>query len=210
MSYRLIDLKFNDLDKLMEFATVVYQDAANDKYPEFRFFSQTDNAGKQRKFYGAFTLSDSFIGHNIRQAFALVDEHGDYVMAVGVTRYYILPIWSISWVLSRKQGFGFITSFREMVKKLADFHESIGINEFFVSYPSSREAAYSKIMLPFREKYYTFVQCTVPAKQRSPYRFIHNVMGQNLYSYDMNLRRYILRRPNTEPPSQGGIATRTP
>lgn len=210
MSHRLIEITSDDLGTLLEFATAVYQDAADDKYPEFRFSTDIDDAGKQKKFYSAFTLPSSFANHNIRQAFALVNEHGDYVMAAGITRFENWPSWSIAWILSPRQGLRFVSSLRDLIRKLADFHESIGFNEFFVTYPSSREAAYSKIMLPFREKYYTFVECTVPAKQRSPYGFIHSLLGQTLHPHDMNLRRYILRRANTEPPSQGGMATRTP
>jgi hypothetical protein len=199
MSYRLIEIDSDNLSSLLEFAELVYQNIDTDKYPEFRFSTDIDDAGKRKKFYKAFTLPSSFANHNIRQAFALVDDNGEYVIAAGVTRFENWPSWSVAWVLSPRNNFKFIACFRELMSQLACLHESIGFNEFFVTYPSSRESAYSKIMLPFREKYYTFVECTVPAKERSPYGFIYSLMGQTLHPHDMSLRRYILRRQNTDP-----------
>jgi hypothetical protein len=78
------------------------------------------------------------------------------------------------------------------------------MNEFYVTYPSTREAAYSKIMLPVRERYFTFVECIVPKNERHPYGFIHELMGGALHPHDMSFRRYILRRDHTEAPSAGG------
>ena len=199
MSYRLIEINSDNLPSLLEFAELVYDNTDKDKYPEFRFSTDIDDAGKRRKFYSAFALPSSFANHNIRQAFALVDDSGKIIMAAGITRFEHWPSWSVAWVLSPRNNFKFIACFRMLMQELALLHESIGFNEFFVTYPSSRESAYSKIMMPFRETYYTFVECTIPAKQRSPYGFIHSLLGQTLHPHDMNLRRYILRRSNTEP-----------
>jgi hypothetical protein len=208
MSYSLIELGSDDLPNLLNFAEQVYQDKTLEKYPEFRFSTDVDDAGKRKKFFGAFVLPEHFANHNIRQAFALVDENGNYLAAAGVTRFEHWPSWAVSWLLSPAAGAKFIPLFRAIMQELCKRHEAIGFNEFFVTYPSSREAAYSKIMLPFREKYYTFVECSVAAKQRSPYSFIFSLMGQTLHPHEMNLRRYILRRANTEPASSGGTATR--
>jgi hypothetical protein len=78
------------------------------------------------------------------------------------------------------------------------------MNEFYVTYPSSRESAYSKIMLPVRERYFTFIECVVPKNERHPYGLIHELMGGVLHTHEMSFRRYILRRANTEAPSAGG------
>ena len=94
------------------------------------------------------------------------------------------------------------------MEELCNIHESAGMNEFYVTYPTEREEAYSRIMLPFREKYYSFIEATIPNRTCSPYNLIHELMGQTLHPHDMNLRRYILRRADTEPASEGGVAKR--
>ena len=106
--------------------------------------------------------------------------------------------------MSPSIGARFIPIFRILVKELCEFHEAAGMNEFYVTYPSTREAAYSKIMLPVRERYFTFIECVVPKNERHPYGFIHELMGGTLHPHDMSFRRYILRRENTEAPSAGG------
>lgn len=208
MSYSLIKLDQSNLSELLDFAQRVYDTKNSDAYPEFKFTTDIDEAGKRKKYYSAFVLPAEFNNNNIRQAYTVIDANGNICAAVGVRRFEHWPCWSVAWLLSPNQGSQFIHVFRSIMKMLAELHESLGFNEFLVTYPTSREAAYSKIMLPFRERYYTFVECTLPAKTRSPYSFIHTVMGQVLHPHDMNLRRYILRRPNTEPLSQGGAATR--
>lgn len=209
MSYSLIKLDQSRLEELLDFAQYVYANKSdNNSYPEFKITADIDDAGTRKKFYSAFVLPAEFENNNIRQAYAVVNEAGEFQAAVGVRRFEFWPCWSVSWLLSPKNGAQFIRMFRTIMHLLTEMHESIGFNEYFVTYPSSREAAYSKIMLPFRERYYTFVECTLPANTRSPYGFIHTLMGLGLHPHDMNLRRYILRRPNTEAPSEGGAATR--
>ena len=204
----LVPLTVEHLPALLEFATHIYENTEPDKYPDFRVSADVDDAGKNSKFFSAFLLPGEFNNSNIRQAYALMDSNGVYQAAVGVKRFSHLPSWSVAWLLSPRQGIYFISTFRQTMKLLFELHENAGMYEFYVSYPSTREAAYSKIMLPFRERYYSFVECTIPANTRSPYGFIHELMGQSLHPHDMNLRRYILRRPNTEAPSEGGKVTR--
>lgn len=207
MPYRLIAFDQTTLPILLAFVTDVYASIAPKdlhKYPVFTFSKDVDDAGKRKKFYSAFVTSAEFAGCNIRQAFALVDDDGKCIFAVGVTRFENWPSWSVAWVLSHKIGVRFMATFRIVMEQLCKLHESIGINEFFVTYPYMREEAYSKIMLPFRDRYYTFVECVIPANKRSPYRFIFNLMGQALYQYDISIRRYIRRRDNTLPESEGG------
>ena len=208
MSGSLVPLTVEHLPALLEFAEHIYANTDPDKYPDFRVSNDVDEAGKRHKYYSAFVLPSQFNDFNIRQAYALMDSNGVYQAAVGVKRFSHLPSWSVSWLLSPRQGVHFIPTFRQIMKLLFELHENAGITEFYVSYPSSREAAYSKIMLPFRERYYSFVECNIPAKTRSPYSFIHELMGFSLHPHDMSLRRYILRRPNTEAPSEGGKVTR--
>jgi len=208
MSSRLVPLTLDHLEQLVTFALDIYENTDPDKYPDFKISNDIDDDIKFRKFFMTFLRPSSFINFNIRQVYALEDENGQWIAAVGVRRYNVMPSWSVSWLLSPRVGVRFIPTFREIMEQLCVIHENAGLNEFFVTYPASRCEAYSKIMLPFRERYYTFVECMVPAKSRSPYALIHDLMGSTLHPHDMDLRRYILRRPNTEAPSEGGKAIR--
>ncbi len=208
MQYRLTPMTLDDLNDLVKFAEYIYENTDPEKYPDFKISNDIDDAEKRRKFFSAFMLPSEFNNYNIRQCYALVDEKGTYIAAVGVKRWGHMPSWSLSWLLSPMMGVKFIPIFRTIIEELCKVHEAAGMNEFYVSYPESRESAYSKIMLPFRENYYSFVECTIPANTRSHYSFIHELMGHALHPHDMNLRRYILRRPNTEPASEGGKITR--
>jgi hypothetical protein len=208
MSDRIIPLNSTHLTGLVNFADGIYKNADPDKYPDFRISADIDDHAKRTKFFSAFLVPSSFNDYNIRQAYAFVNDDGEYQAAVGVRRWGHMPSWSVGWLLSPSLGVRFIPMFRKIMDELCKIHEAAGMNEFYVTYPTSREAAYSKIMLPFRDRYYSFVECTLPAKTVSPYGFIHSLMGSTIHPHDMNLRRYILRRENTEPESQGGIVNR--
>jgi hypothetical protein len=186
----------------------IYKGTDPDKYPDFRISADIDSEVKFKKFFSAFLLPSHFVNYNIRQAYALINEDGSYEALVGVRRYSHLPSWSVGWLLSPRTGVRFIPTFRNVMEQLCQLHENAGMNEFYVTYPTSREEAYSKIMLPFRERYYSFVETTIPAKTYSPYGLIDELMGQALHPHDMNMRRYILRRAGTEPVSEGGTVTR--
>ena len=206
MSYSLRPVTPDQLDNLVDFAKTIYANTDPNKYPEFRISGDIDDTVRLSKFFNAFILPSKFNDYNIRQAYAVYDSNGVIQAAVGVRRWNNLPSWSVSWMLSPSIGVRFIPLFRQCMVELCKIHEAAGMNEFYVTYPTSREAAYSKIMLPFRERYYSFVECTLPARQMSPYALIHSLMGSALHPHEMNLRRYILRRENTSAPSEGGTA----
>jgi hypothetical protein len=208
MSSCIIPLNNTHLTSLVKFADGIYENAKLDKYPDFRISADIDENVKRTKFFSAFLVSSSFNDHNIRQAYAFADDNGVFQAAVGVRRYGHMPSWSVGWLLSPSLGSRFIPMFRKIMNDLCKIHEDAGMNEFYVTYPTSREAAYSKIMLPFRDRYYSFIECTLPAKTVSPYGLIHSLMGTVIHPHDMTLRRYILRRENTEAESQGGIINR--
>lgn len=203
MSYTLKPLEFSDLDFTVETALKIYENSDPDKYPEFKITNDVDRATRFQKFFKMFLIPSQFNNHNIRKAFGLFKDD-ECICLVGVRRWGHLPSWSISWLLSPSIGARFIPIFRILVQELCDFHEKAGMNEFYVTYPSNREAAYSKIMLPVRERYFSFIECVVPKNERHPYGFIHELMGGTLHPHDMSFRRYILRRENTEAPSAGG------
>lgn len=203
MSYTLKPLEFSDLDFTVATALKIYENSDPDKYPEFKITNDVDRETRFKKFFRMFLIPSEFNNHNIRKAFGLFKDD-ECICLVGVRRWGHLPSWSISWLLSPSIGARFIPIFRILVKELCDFHEKAGMNEFYVTYPSTREAAYSKIMLPIRERYFTFVECVVPKNERHPYGFIHELMGGTLHPHEMSFRRYILRRDNTDAPSAGG------
>ena len=203
MPYTLKALEFSDLDSTVATALKIYENADPDKYPEFKITNDVDRATRFQKFFRMFLIPSEFNNHNIRKAFGLFKDD-ECICLVGIRRWGHLPSWSISWLLSPSIGPRFIPIFRILIQELCDFHEAAGMNEFYVTYPSTREAAYSKIMLPVRERYFTFVECVVPKNERHPYGLIHELMGGTLHPHEMSFRRYILRRENTEAPSAGG------
>ena len=203
MSYTLKALEFGDLDFTVATALKIYENSDPDKYPEFKITNDTDRATRFQKFFKMFLIPSEFNNHNIRKAFGLF-KGDECICLVGVRRWGHLPSWSISWLLSPSLGARFIPIFRILMKELCEFHEAAGMNEFYVTYPSSRESAYSKIMLPVRERYFTFIECVVPKNERHPYGLIHELMGGVLHPHEMSFRRYILRRDHTEAPSAGG------
>ena len=207
MPYTLKPLEFGDLDFTVETALKIYDNSDPDKYPDFKITNDVDRATRFQKFFRMFLIPSEFNNHNIRKAFGLFKDD-ECICLVGVRRWGHLPSWSISWLLSPSIGARFIPIFRVLMKELCEFHEAAGMNEFYVTYPSNREAAYSKIMLPVRERYFTFIECVVPKNERHPYGFIHELMGGTLHPHDMTFRRYILRRDNTEAASAGGTHTK--
>jgi hypothetical protein len=196
VEYYLQELSDCDLSMIEDYANDIYQTSA-DNYPEFALNLSRDLTSQEqrREFFQAFVMPACYNNYNIRQAYCLKQED-KIISIVGVRRWTHWPSWSVSWLLSKNVGLEFVTTFRQLIQQLCQVHESAGMNEFFVSYPTNREAAYSRIMLPFRKRYHTFIETTVKSGERSPYSFIHQLLGERLYQYDMNLRRYILQRSN--------------
>lgn len=194
-NYQLRPLSTTDLPEIEDYANKIY-DNAGETYPDFALnLSKNLSSRAQRaEFFRAFVMPATYHDFNIRQAYMLTSNN-EIISIVGVRRWTHWPSWSVSWLLSNGSG-GFIEEFRELIKQLCHIHESANMCEFYVGYPAARERAYSRIMLPFRQRYHTFVECTVTAGQRSPYQFIHQLLGERLYTHDMNVRRYILKRTN--------------
>mgnify|MGYP003342224180 CR=1 FL=1 len=208
MQYSLEVLENESLDKVVELSNSIYNGADEDKYPDFRVGFDIVAENNRRQFFNMFMLPKHYVGFTQCRTYGVFDSNKQLIAAVGVRRYNYFPSWSISWLLSPKLGTRFVVLFRYIVDELCKIHEEIGINELLVTYPTSREEAYSRIMLFMRERYFTFVETTIPAKTTSSFGFIHEMMGSTLHPHDMNLRRYILRRPDMTPASEGGRAKR--
>lgn len=210
MQYSLNLLEHSSLPLIVELANEIYnsEHTTDDRYPKFQVGMLLDDSDNREKFFSMFVLPPQYAGFTQRRAYGVYDSNNVLIAAVGVRRYDHLPSWSISWLLSPKTGAKFIALFRYIVEQLCQIHEAAGMNELFVTYPAHREEAYSRIMLFMRERYFTFVETTISAKTLSPYKFIVELVGQTLQPYDVNVRRYILRRPDMTPASEGGQAKR--
>jgi hypothetical protein len=208
MQYHLKALEDTSLPMVLSLASEIYNGVDEDKYPDFRVGYDINAESNREKFFSMFMLSPAYIGFTQRRSYGVFDENETLIAAVGVRRYDHFPCWSLSWLLSPKIGARFIPLFRFIVDELCKIHEAAGINELLVTYPASREEAYSRIMLFMRERYFTFVETTVKEKTASPYEFIHELLGKTLHPHDMNLRRYIRRREDMTPASEGGQAKR--
>lgn len=201
-------LGHQDLEQVTTLASSIYDHADPERYPEFRVGSDINAEKNREQFFSMFMLTPEYADFNQRRAFGVYDSEGIMIAAVGVRRYSHTPSWSLSWLLSPSLGARFIPLFRFIVNELCQIHERAGMNEFYVTYPAEREEAYSRIMLFMRERYFTFVECTLPAKTQSHYSLIRELMGFTVHPHDMNFRRYILRRSDMEPASEGGRAKR--
>ena len=146
------------------------------------------------RMFELFLVPDTVGGHEWRKTLGVFDQDGKLVMAAGIRRMQHQPVWLLSFVLSSLKSSAMVRAFRDMIMFLCDFHESIGINEFAVASPAGREEGYRKIMRFLRERYVTWVECTIPAGERSPWPVFHSMLGYAIHTYDVNLRRYVKRR----------------
>lgn len=179
--------------------------ATEKAYPGFRIGYDVDKDAERYRYFSMFMLEPKFKDFNLRRCYGAYDNNDNLIAVLGVRRHNeTFPAWSFCWILSPHIGARFIVMFRQIIDQLCKIHEEAGMKEFYVTYPADREEVYSKIMLPLRERYYTFVETTVKRGEISAYPFVTELIGRIVQPYDINLRRYILRRENTEPESQGG------
>ena len=146
------------------------------------------------RMFDFFLVPESVSGHEWRKTLGVFDDSGNLLMAAGIRRMQHQPVWLLSYVLSSQKNIGMVRAFRDMIIFLCDYHEQIGINEFAVASPVGREESYRKIMRFLRERYITWVECTIPAGERSPWSVYHSMLGYTIHNYDVNLRRYVKRR----------------
>jgi len=146
-----------------------------------------------------FLVPESVGGHEWRRTLGVYDDKGKLAMVVGIRRLQHQPIWLLSFVVSSQKNIAMVRMFRDMINYLCDYHESIGFNEFAVASPAGREESYRKIMKFLRERYITWVECVIPAGQRSPWPAYHSMLGFAIHNYDVHLRRYVKRRERMEP-----------
>lgn len=189
MRYTMKWLDIKSLDAINELASSSYANP-KDTYP----VALKPNS----VMFPFFLVSEDVTGHEWRKTLGVFDENGNMLMVAGIRRMQHQPVWLLSYVLSSQKNIGMVRAFREMITFLCDYHESIGINEFAVASPAGREESYRKIMRFMRDRYVTWVECTIPAGERSPWPVFHSMLGYSIYNYDINLRRYVKRRDRME------------
>jgi len=145
-----------------------------------------------------FLVPESVGGHQWRRTLGVYDDQGKLVMIAGIRRLQHQPIWLLSFVVSSQKNIAMVRMFRDVINYLCEYHENIGFNEFAVASPAGREESYRKIMKFLRERYITWVECVVPAGQRSPWPAYHSMLGFAIHNYDVHLRRYVKRRERME------------
>ena len=207
-TYKLKQFDNTNLEVVLNLATTIYDNTDPDKYPDFRVGFDIDQVKEREKFFNMFMLDPEKFKNCSQRATYGVYNGDKLISAVGVRRLPHSPSWCFAWILSPAMGIKFVPMFREIVTKLCSIHEDLGLNEFYLTYPEDREEPYSRIMLFLRERYYTFVEMTIPAKTLTHYSLVNELLGRTLHPHSMNFRRYILRRPDTEAPSLGGKAKR--
>lgn len=190
MQYNMKWLDMEHLDSVKELSASSYSNP-KDTYP---VALKPDS-----RMFELFLVPESQGGHEWRKTLGVFDADGNMIMAAGIRRMQHQPVWLLSFVLSSQKNVGMVRAFRDMIVFLCDYHEQIGINEFAVASPAGREESYRKIMRFLRERYITWVECTIPAGERSPWPIYHSMLGYAIHSYDVNLRRYIKRRDRMEP-----------
>ena len=187
------NMKWLDMSNLDEIQALAQQTYANpkDTYP---VALQPDS-----RMFELFLVPESISGHEWRKTLGVYDADGNLIMVAGIRRMQYQPVWLLSFVLSNQKNIAMVRTFRDMIMALCDYHESIGINEWYVSSPGGREESYRKIMRFLRERYITWVETTIPAGTRSPWPVYHSMLGYAIHNFDVNLRRYVKRRERMEP-----------
>ena len=178
-------LRYQERDLIKDLACEIYTHK-KENYPV--------NLAGNSEVYDLFLLSPTTIGWESRRVAVAVDETGKIHAAVGVRELHAMPAWLLSWTLSSVSSASFIKVWKKMIKFLCEHYEAKGINEMYVVNPVDREEAYRRLMLFMRDKYWTFIETTVNHGNRCNYSLYYAFMGYTAYTYDINIRRYILKR----------------
>jgi hypothetical protein len=190
MQYHLKWIPHHDRNMVFDLAARVY----NTPKPSYPSLLNPDTKHHNPLHY--FLVPDRVSNHQSRKILGVFSPDSKIpVMVVAVRTIDYTPSWMISWTISSLKNAAFCRAWQQSMNHLTDFFENTGLNEFYVVSPVSREAIYSRLMQPLRHRYWTFVETMVPSNQKSQYGLHWLIMGQQLYPYDINLRRYVLRRP---------------
>lgn len=151
------------------------------------------------KIFELFLVPQDVNGSEWRKTLGIYDSDNNLVMIAGIRRMQFQPIWLLNFVVSSTKNISMVRTFRDMIIYLCDYHESVGINEWYVANPNDKEENYRKIMKFLRERYITWVECVIKAGERSPWPVYHSMLGHATHNHDVNLHRYVKRRDRMEP-----------
>lgn len=187
MQYTMRWLGQLDIEMLKGLSTAVYEHS-KDNYPA------SLNASSPSQIFDLFLVPPEVIGSDQRRILGVFDHDHRLVLASGTRALNGMPAWLLSWTLSDIASAHFVDVWKSHLSVICSHYENIGYNEFYVISPSSREKAYRHIMKPMRQRYWTFVETSIPRNQKADHSLHWSLMGYGSYPYDINIRRYILKR----------------
>jgi len=190
MQYHIRWITKDDADKVIELSRYVY-DHDKESYP-------TNLNVSNPNILSAFFMPDDVTGSHNRRAIGIFDENENLVAATGTRKMDFIPIWVLSWTLSKIKTAQFSNVWKDQLEMLTEDFERQGINEFYVVSPTTRELAYKKMMRFMRKRYWTFAELTIKAGTKPMHGLHWIIMGNQLYTYDINIRRYILKRGDND------------
>lgn len=185
MQYNIRWLSHTELDKVIKLSTDIYSVSKNSYGP---------NLGPDSNVFKMFLISDDVKGAEYRKVLGVFSDNDELVMAIGVRQMHNTPSWLLSWIISDVKDLKFRRIFKDSLMFICNFFESINCNEFYVIHPATREDSYKHIIKFMRDRYWTFIEMTIPKFTKCDYGFYWGLMGYQLYQYDVNIRRYILKR----------------
>lgn len=191
MQYNMKWLTYSDLDLVLKLSEIVYQNEKN-TYPVN--LKPASNYDKFTNIISVFLVSDDYLGSDQREVLGIFDKNENLVTAIGVRKILTTPSWVLSWTISNLKTITFIKVWQEALLFICDEMEKKSINEFFVVNPDKKEKVYEKLMRFLRDRYWTFVEFKIPAGKKISFSLYWSIMGHQLYNYDVNIRRYILKR----------------
>ena len=187
MQYTMKWLDKSDINLLKDLSNNVYS-RKKDSYPHAL------NASVAPQIFDLFLVPPEVTGSDQRRILGVFDSDQRLVMASGTRRVVGMPAWSLSWTLSEISSISFVDVWKSHLSMLCSHYESIGYNEFYVVSASSRETAYRYIMRSMRQRYWTFVEISIPCNQKAAHSLHWSLMSYGSYPYDINIRRYIMKR----------------
>ena len=193
MQYDIRWIRYDQKNLIIELSKDIYE--KNSKVSYSPNLNQAANPNEAMPHVlDLFLIPPAYLGSDQRKIIGVFDENNQLVMATGVRCLLTNQAWVLSWTLSKIKDFSFKKVWQQHVQFACEYFENIGYKEFWTVSPVSRESAYRSLMLPMREKYWTFVEFTVPQHQRTDFSLYWSLMGNRSYPYDINIRRYIMKR----------------
>lgn len=190
MGYNLKWLTYADADMI--------QSLSNQVYNTDKSAYQTSLNTNRSDIFNIFLTPSNVINANQRRILGVFDHNGQLVQVTGVRQLKSSPAWVLSLTLSNLRNYTFVKIWKMQLQFLCSYFEHMNYNEFYVTNPATLEETYRYVTKFMRQRYWTFVEATVPATTKAEFSLHYNILGYQSYSHDMNIRRYILKRDNND------------